>query len=357
MALALPTAPPSRRFPGADRTDPQPDAVAWIGGPGPLREAVADRMAALGTELADSPGAAALTIIDAAALGRTESPGHAGALVVTDAQEIPAELWRAGLTVGARGVFSLPRDSQALLDAAAQLLRPSRRGRVIGVVGACGGAGASSTAARLAGASARAGRTVALVDADPWGGGLDVLVEAAEAPGARWTEIGDEPADGAAVLDSLPEVDGVRLLAGDLPPGSSRTVLATLAALAQATEDVVVDLDAASVPTCASALDHLLMVLPATEHALSAAATRVDRWASHSLPLALVVRRRADLSPAECSELLGVPVAAVFADERRSAVPLLDVRRSGADRACRRLILELNAGTESSAMARGRRAR
>ena len=69
--------------------------------------------------------------------------------------------------------------------------RPLRGGAgasVVGVVGAGGGAGASTVAAGLAAANARRGRQSLLVDADPLGGGIDLLMGCEGVPGLRWPE-------------------------------------------------------------------------------------------------------------------------------------------------------------------------
>ena len=57
---------------------------------------------------------------------------------------------------------------------------------VIGVVGGCGGAGASTFACVLA-ATAATGWPAVLVDLDPVAGGIDVLLGIEAVPGARWS--------------------------------------------------------------------------------------------------------------------------------------------------------------------------
>jgi secretion/DNA translocation related CpaE-like protein len=87
---------------------------------------------------------------------------------------------------------------------------------VIGVVGARGGAGASTLAALVAARGAR--RTAAaLVDADPVAGGIDVLVGLEDAPGARWPDLAQArgEVDGRDVLALLPRWGRVAVLSAD----------------------------------------------------------------------------------------------------------------------------------------------
>src|SRR2546421_294935 len=59
----------------------------------------------------------------------------------------------------------------------------------IGVVGGRGGAGASTLACALAVTAARSGHRTMLIDGDPLGGGLDVLLGGERAGGLRWPDL------------------------------------------------------------------------------------------------------------------------------------------------------------------------
>lgn len=86
-----------------------------------------------------------------------------------------------------RGAYDVPDQSGQLLRALGALRTPKdhERGRVIGVVGASGGVGASTFAA----ACARAAAPSTLVDGHAHSGGLDLLLGIEEEIGARWGEI------------------------------------------------------------------------------------------------------------------------------------------------------------------------
>src|SRR4051794_4109889 len=115
-------------------------------------------------------GADALT--GAAMRGLPRRPG----VVVVTGGELPAAEWARAVELGAERVAELPVDEAWLLGRVAAAVRaPVERGWSVAVGGSCGGAGASTVAAALAVASAPG---VLLVDADPWGGGIDLLLGA-----------------------------------------------------------------------------------------------------------------------------------------------------------------------------------
>lgn len=346
------------RFPGptttAAATGPagRPQVV-WRGSEGPLREAVRDHATAVGADLCDGPASAstACVVADAAALepGAGSPGGHrTPLLVVTGIPDISTAVWQRALAAGARAVLPLPAGSEELLSRLSDLARPHAAALRIGVVGGCGGAGASSFAARLA-AAARPLGPVTLVDADPLGGGLDLLVEAPRTEGIGWAETaGLGPDDGEALRDGLPRVDEVHLLvSGDSPGPEAQSVSRVLGALSSLGGTVVVDLGPALAAVAAEHLDQLLVVVPATDHAVRSAARRLRSWHLPEDLARVVVRRLGPLSAREVCEDLSLPCAAVFRDSARGAVPLLDQRRRGADRAARQLIAELSAEVRS----------
>lgn len=346
------------RFPGASPTPPaSADGVApralWVGADPALRELVHDHATAVGIELLDTAGDAAVRCLvtdDVALAGNAAAatPGRLPLLVVTSQTEVPRALWERALAAGARAVLALPDGSEELLSQLTELARPRAASTVIAVAGGCGGAGTSSFAARLA-AAARPSGPVVLIDADPLGGGLDLLVEGTEAEGISWEDAtGLGPDDGAALREGLPRIDEIALLGsraqlGPEPPALSRV----LSALTPLGGTVVVDLADALVPVAAEHADHLLLVVPASDHAVRAAARRLRTWRLPDAITQVVVRRRGPLTPAEVADDLALPLAASFRDGPRGAVPLLDVRRRGADRAARRLLQRLLAESRS----------
>lgn len=339
---SAPTRPPSVFPTGRDRTAHSAARVACIGADGPLAAQIRDHVSAAGAQLAPESdlSGCALLVVAASALPLTAPlPPRTPVLIVTAQEEVASSTWSAALALGALAVLRLPAESEQLLSLLADLTRPRSRALMLGVVAGCGGAGASSFAARLAGAARRHG-TVTLVDADPRGGGLDLLVEAPDGEGATWAEIETlGPEDGAALRENLPVIDEVRLLgAGDGPGAQDVMLPRALSALAALDGTVVVDLAPGLVPSAHEHLDALLLVSRADDHAVRAAARRLRDWA---LPVGLahlVVRRRGPLDARDVAEDLALPLAASFRDFSPAVVPLLDVRRRGADRAARELL-------------------
>lgn len=343
---------PRSRFPraarnGADSAARRPSRVLWIGPSGPLQDLARDHAGVAGLELVVSdgsdPGAVAVAVADVSALTTPPVLGRDCPLIaLTPEEDTGTEPWRLALGAGARSLLRVPAQSDELLIQLSELSRPVRQALVVGVTAGCGGAGASSCAARLAGA-ARSYGDVVLVDADPLGGGLDLLVEEPAAAGIRWEEVTDlGPADGAALRDALPVVDEVHLLAPGAAEGADAPVLhRVLTALGPLGGTVVVDLSPELVRTAADHLDALLVVVPATDHAVRATARRLHRWDLPSGVARAVVRRRGPLGTREIGEDLRLPVAGSFRDSAAGTVPLLDVRRGGADRMCRELLAAL----------------
>lgn len=334
----------------------------WAGPDAALRELVADHATAAGLELVDEAdtGPIAVQLMDAAAL--VTAPGTAGfrsrgasvaagmppLLVVTGEQVVTTSAWRSALASGARALLQLPADSEQLLSHLSELSRPRSDSTVIGVVAGHGGAGASSFAARLA-AAARPDGPVVLVDGDPLGGGLDLLVEHGGAAGVGWSDLeGLGSQDGTALREGLPVVDEVALLvAGDGPGPQASALSRALTALAPGGGTVVVDLSASLVAAAAEHLDRLLLVTTATDHAVRATARRLDIWPLPAGLVSVVVRRQGPLHPGDIAADLSLPLAAAFRDSPAGTVPLLDVRRRGADRSARVLLQGLRDGGAS----------
>lgn len=345
------------RFPEAEQTAPAPAGQArpvarWAGAEGVLRELVRDHATAVGLDLVDVPtdSSAVCTVVDAAVLTADRPLLRSGTplLVVTESVDVPAEVWSAALAAGARAVLPLPAGSDELLSRLSELARPRSSALLLGVVGGCGGAGASSFAARLA-AAARPHGSVTLLDADPLGGGADLLVEAPVLEGIRWREAAElGPDDAEALRAGLPRVDEVHLLtAGEDPGPTEQTLPPVLSALSALGGTVVVDLSPALVPVAAEHLHQLLVLVPATDHAVRATVRRLRAWQLPGGLARAVVRRSGPLGPGEVGEDLGLPLAASFRDSPRGTVPLLDVRRHGADRAARALMAQHEAGVRA----------
>jgi secretion/DNA translocation related CpaE-like protein len=162
--------------------------------------------------------AAAAVVLDEAAADRCGGAAlprraHVSVLTVVDAA---TATWAAAVAVGAQQVLKLPAQERELVrelaEAGETARDDGRRGQVVAVLGGCGGAGASLLAVAVAQAAADA----LLVDLDPWGGGIDLLVGGETTPGLRWPDLALEGGRLAwtAVRDALPRHRGISLLSG-----------------------------------------------------------------------------------------------------------------------------------------------
>ncbi len=208
--------------------------------------------------------------------GATRRPG---VLLVGRDPDDPG-VWRRAVRIGAEDALTLPDDEGRVVDLIADAVEGvGRQALTVGVIGGRGGAGASTLACALALAAVRAGQRTLLVDGDPLGGGLDVLLGGERAEGRRWPDFATSKGRvaGAALEESLPSVRGLRVLSWDrgdpvlVPPDAMRSVLA---AGRRRDGVVVVDLPRRVDDTVAEALAQLdlgLLVVPGELRAVAAA--------------------------------------------------------------------------------------
>jgi secretion/DNA translocation related CpaE-like protein len=238
------------------------------------------------------------------------------------------ELWAVAADLGADHVIGLPAAEAWLVDRyAAQQFSPGHGGdgRVVSVMGGRGGAGASVLATALAVTAARSGRRTLLIDADPLGGGLDLLLGREQTDGLRWPDLADTAGrmSASALQAALPRVGDLCVLSwdrGDLLTVPVEAADAALDAGRRGSDLVVVDLprqpDEATVRVL-QASDLTLLVVPAEVRA-SAAASRVVRSISpHCARLSCVVRGPAPsgLRAPDLAAMLGLPLAGVLKAE------------------------------------------
>ncbi|MEW9527618.1 septum site-determining protein Ssd [Microbispora sp. NPDC049125] len=122
-------------------------------------------------------------------LAATGPPPRRNVVVVTRTAGDP-DMWRRCVAVGAHAVLELPDAERLLVEELGEAVEPATRaGTVICVAGGRGGAGATVLAASLALTASRRGLRTLLVDADPLGGGIDVVLGQEQATGARWPDI------------------------------------------------------------------------------------------------------------------------------------------------------------------------
>ncbi|WP_167001249.1 septum site-determining protein Ssd [Mumia sp. ZJ430] len=357
--------------------------VAYTGSAGPVRpllvtaseqrlESVLRLCAAAGVEpnvCADVGAArqlwprAGLVVIGDDALDEVASAAlerRADVVVIADESPDP-QVWGVALAVGADRVLALPRDDSTLCDALADGVEGAGQDApVLAVVGGCGGAGASSLAAAVAMTATRdrsvtdrhGGASVLLVDADPWGGGLDVLLGVEATPGLRWSDLTGTHGrlSGAALSRSLPRVDDLAVLAWDrgaIEPAAPETVRAVLAAGRRVHDLVVADLPRhldTPVEEILARATSVVLVVPDDVRAVGAASGVAEGLAGWASNVGLVVRRRRrGLPPELVADTLGMPLVATVDDDPRFRLAVEEglgplARRTSVRRAAREVL-------------------
>lgn len=226
----------------------------------------------------------------------------------------PESLWPIALALGAEHVAALPEGERWLINRLRSVFDgPSRAGRIVAVLGGCGGAGASTAAAGLARASVASGRRALLIDADPGSPGIDLLLGAEGAPGVRWPELATATGklSPQTLENALPVIEGVVVVAPDprTPTAIPADVLdALLDAGVRGFDDVIVDLSRRMDSLCdqvGQRAQRTLLVIPNRVLATIAAGSVMAELANRVSHLAPVVRaHRNGLDPASIAEAL-----------------------------------------------------
>jgi secretion/DNA translocation related CpaE-like protein len=236
------------------------------------------------------------------------------------------ESWVRGVRLGAEQVLHLPESQTWLLDRIADavegVVTPAL---TVSVLGGRGGAGASTLACALAVTAARLGHRATLVDGDPMGGGVDVLLGGEGVDGLRWPELAAVRGRVSSIelADSLPQLYGLAVLSwdrGELAAVSPEAMCTVLAAARRRGGLVVVDLPRHPEPATAEALrqtDTGLLVVPAELRAMAAAGRVAAAVRAHLSDLRAVIRLPGPvgLRGAEIAHGLGLRLAGEFPSE------------------------------------------
>ncbi len=259
-------------------------------------------------------------------------PRRARVFLVSHANPDPAD-WEAAVDVGAQRVVTLPahdRELMAVLSDAAEAslasLDGGARGPVVAVLSGRGGAGASVFATALA----QEADESLLVDGDPWGGGLDLVLGNETDSGLRWPDLSS--AGGRlsypALRDALPRrygvslLSGSRVLAGDLSSNDIRPLplAAVIDAGSRAGVTVVCDVVRQPTPAAETALAaaDLVVLITTADVRSCAASAAIARWVSVGNPNTGVLVRGPSpggLRPVDVGQIVGLPVLASMRPE------------------------------------------
>ena len=293
-----------------------PEALLLLTGSQTLHEEIARIAAAADRELIVCAGigeaaaaAAATLLIDVDTALRTGVPAAArrgGRRIILLAGPGQAHVWELAAELGAHRVAVLPDAAAWLVDH----LRPAPAASpavVLGVAGACGGAGTSTTACWLAQEALHTG-PVLLLDADPGSHGLDLCLDIADAPGLRWSGLRDVRGSihPEQLFPALPTAAGISVLSGRDGPPDAQLLDAVLEAGRSTAGTVVMDLGRGG-GSASGRCDAVLLVVPGTHRALLAAAQSAVRLSGAQV----VVRGPlADgLDEQRAAEIVGLPLA------------------------------------------------
>ncbi len=244
--------------------------------------------------------------------------------------------WERAFNTGSEKVLSLPDEEGDLIGAFADVVDGPARddGVVIGVVGGRGGAGASVLAAAVAFRAEHSGGGGLLVDCDPLGGGIDVLLAAERDRGPRWPEL---DLSGRVSMTALGEaLPRKRCPAGSLsfvsygrggPGPEPDAIEAVLSAGRRAGRTVVCDLPryfGAETAAVVGSADLVVVVVPAELRACAAAKQVLSRLEPLGTRTGVAVRgpSSSGLAPQEIADAVGVPLIASMGRERSLSMAL-----------------------------------
>ena len=279
-------------------------------------------------------GAAAIVLDEQAAVRCIQAglPRRDGVVLVSPGEAAPAA-WASAIGVGAHRLCALPFQEDELVrllaEATESVSAAGRCGPVIGVMGGRGGAGASIFSAALA----LSVEACLLLDLDPCGGGIDLLLGAEAASGLRWPDLGRQSGRLAwpSLRDALPRRAGVSILSGarqfhEIEPGA---VVAVAEAARRAGLTVVCDIPRQFTSAGLQAVqlaDLVVVVTSCDVRGIVAAGSSISMLRSFNPAAGLVVRGPSPggLGAREVADATGVPLLASMRPE-----PMLDQRLEG----------------------------
>lgn len=304
--------------------------------------------AAAGCDLERVPDAAAarlrwptapLVLLDATGVAECEREAfpRRDAVVVVVPDPEPRELWKQAMEVGAERLITLPGAEPWLVSALADAAEgpASNAGKVLAVLGARGGAGASVFAVSVSLTALRTGDNSLLIDCDPRGGGLDVVLGAETEEGLRWPDM--QLSAGRVAASSLHMALPTRrkgnarltLLSGARKgEGPAPDAVAAVIEAGRRTGEVVVcdvprQLDAAAW-AAVDRSDLAVIVTPAEVRACITAKQLADELRARGTSPQLVVRGPSPggLKTTEIAAAVGIPLLATMRPEPQLAQSL-----------------------------------
>lgn len=261
----------------------------------------------------------------------------------------PDEAWRAAVALGAAALVER-HDDAAVLGSLAAAVDGSGEACMIAMVGAAGGVGVSTLAAATAFLGARRGAAAVLVDGDPSGAGIDLLVGAEGEPGLRWPDLdlAHDHVKASSLVAALPSREGVSLVSFDRRVATGAAApTPVLSAVTRGGDLVVADvprhLDALGLDLVARSTLTVLVV-PERVRAVAAAQLLVERLTDLAAAVVVVSRAApAGLGRHDVARILGLAVVARIGGDRAVAPQAehgLALPRSGTVRRAAGVVLD-----------------
>lgn len=248
-------------------------------------------------------------------------PRRAGVVVFGPAR---AEHWRMAFELGADRVVDPPGEPGWLAESVSRQGQEGDPGRVVGVMGCRGGAGASVFASALAIAGARQRMTPYLLDLDPLGCGLSVVLGADVVDGLTWDQVragaGRIPA--RSLQSTIANVAGIGVLGWSDEAGqdlSAGVAAAVVDAARRCTPITVLDVGRGVTDFQHEAMarcDRLLMIVPADVRSVRAARRMARRLGPATCEIVVRGPNPGGLTGSDVAEAVGLPVLAAVAADR-----------------------------------------
>lgn len=236
----------------------------------------------------------------------------------------PEQWWSDAVALGALAVCA-PHEEDRMLEVLAAALDGRGEACLVSVIGGSGGVGASTLAVALGLSAQRRRLRTLLLDADPLGGGLELVLGGEAAEGLRWPDF--DAARGrlsaGSLVDVLPVHQGVSTLSWNAPGPTAlpAAVPSVLTAAVRGFDLVVADvprhLDAFGVEIVGRSV---LSVLVVAEDVCGVGAARrvLQRLQEVASSVAVVsIGRPGGIGPAAVSDALGLPVLTRQRADRR----------------------------------------
>ncbi|GAA2442325.1 septum formation initiator [Actinomadura vinacea] len=256
-----------------------------------------------------------------------EAPERRQGVVVVTGPEDAEQVYRRAVRLGAQDVARLPGDESWIIDAMAAASEPRGLGTLVCVLGATGGVGASVLSAALGVTAARSGLRTLLIDGDPYGGGIDLVVGIEEHQGARWPDFAARSGRLSAtnLYEALPRLGDLSVLSaerGTLSTVTDDAAPALIDAGVRAFDLVIIDVPRYQGEVGRPGLrvaDTTLVVVPAEVRATLAADSLVAALRDASSDMRVIVRAPApgDVTPEVVARSLGLPLAGVLERDHR----------------------------------------